>query len=330
MKFYITSLDLNGKIDNCIRDQIMSQLDHADNIDNADYVALCVTYFDDWEFYLNEFQKIKHKPFVIFDFIEYGHNSSIFDHIISINTDKYKYKFLNKDYLILDEKLKEVNIKCYFKRELGKNHIINANFPIKPIDYLSLYLSDYEIESEEKYYKRPIDIFFTWGWSSPSRPLLHGCFYQMAEELNYSIVSDHSHLYKEKKFNIDKPLVYSAYTPHHSRMHMSEILALQGLSKISISLNGAGVKCYRHSESPINSLMALQENDLKWNYEWDDSNSIILPNLKSKNIIDADASVRKLIEEIKSNNLYDRYVRCVKNNKLYNQKKYIYELLRSI
>jgi hypothetical protein len=330
MKFYVTALDVNSKVDNCIRDQIFPFLDIS-SIDDADYVVLAITYISDWEFDAQEFEKIKHKPFVIFDYIEYGHEVYENNHLFGINTNDYIKYFESKNLMDLDRALSQVEIKCYFKRELSLSlNEKDIYFPVYPIEYPVLNYGEFSVDTEEKYNKRPIDIFFNWGWSNPSRADLHGSFYSLAEKFKYSVVSDHTQISKEKKDHPNRPIIYTSFTPHHSRLHMIDLLQIQRFAKISISLNGAGIKCFRHGESSINSLMALQENNMKWTYEWNNNNSIILPNKKNSHIIDSESSISIMLDLLNSSNLYDRYVNCVNNNKFYNQKQYINELLRRI
>ena len=76
--------------------------------------------------------------------------------------------------------------------------------------------------------------------------------------------------------------------------------------------------------------MALQENELEWTYEWNETNSISLPNEKDSPIIDCRRSIEKLIFLLRESNLYNRYVKGVENNRLYKQKTYINELLKRI
>jgi hypothetical protein len=330
MKFYVTALDVNSKVDNCIRDQIFPFLDIS-SIDDADYVALAITYISDWEFDHEEFEKIKHKPFVVLDYIEYGHDVYENNHFFGVNTNDYIKYFESKNLMDLDRALSKVKIQCYFKRELSDNSIKeNLNFPVYPIEYPVLNYGEFSIDTEEKYNKRPIDIFFNWGWSNPSRPELHGAFYYLAEKYKYSVVSDHAQISKEKKDHPNKPIIYTSFTPHHSRLHMVDLLKIQQFAKISISLNGAGIKCFRHGESSINSLMALQENNMEWTHKWDQSNSIILPNKKNSHLIDSESSISIMLDLLKSKSLYNRYINCINNNKFYHQKQYINELLSKI
>lgn len=331
MKFYFTSLDINGKSDEFFIYQY-AKFFNLSQIEDADYVALLITDMDNWELDESEFDKIKHKPFVIFDFLEYTPYCAFNNHLVGYNTNEYIHFLKSKKMVKLDDVLKFVYIKCYFKRELYKGIEFDCEYPVYPIEYVVmpeyLGLSEFKIDDEKEYNNRPIDIFFNWGRSNPSRLELHGAFYSLAEKFGYSVVSDYNHLHNEKKYNPDRPIIFTVYSPMHTRVHIHDVTAVQAISKITVSLNGHGVKCFRNSEASVNSLMAIQENSLKWTHEWDESNSIILPN--KKNNIDVEFSIKKMIELLGSNELYKRYTNCIENSKLYNQKKYIHELLRNL
>lgn len=330
MSFYFTSLSSTTAMDNCLKDQIFSEMGKHTDIQYAEYVVLGITHMNDWDFDEEEFLKIRHKPFVIFDFTEYGWSNTKVKHIYGENTQDYIHLLTNKNYLKLDEAIKKVKVKCYFKRELPKAKV-NTKYPVYPIEYPCLDKQNRVPDTLEQYSKRPIDIFFNWGWSNPSRAELHGMFYYLAEELGFVVVSDYRHLVRHKKEHPNIPFVYSSFTPHFARMSMEELLSLQQQSKISISLNGCGVKCFRHSESPINSLMALQENELQWTHEWTFENSILLPNSKINEKIDSEMSIRRLIRLLQNpRHLYEKYLKGLETIKLYNQNTYINELLKRI
>jgi hypothetical protein len=342
-KFYFTSLSISGEMDGCIRDQIFSRMESA-SAEECDYVALAITHQHDWDFNTEEFERIKSKPFVVFDFTEYGWENVKVKHIFGINTEDVLGMFQNKNYMKLDLALKQVTIRRYFKRELQQGHESEAW--LSPIEYTSLYTVS-DIDTEEEYCNRPIDVFFNWGWSNPNRAELHAYFYQYAEELGYGVISDIRHWSGEKKDHPDRPLIVTAFTPHHSRFVMADMLLAQSMSKITISLNGCGVKCFRHSEASVNSLMALQENSLEWTYEWNEENAIILPALRhpisgvlpsslsnaltDMHLIDPYLSIRLLLRLLKNpKHLYAKYLNCVETNKNYHVINYIDHILNTI
>ena len=76
--------------------------------------------------------------------------------------------------------------------------------------------------------------------------------------------------------------------------------------------------------------MALQKNSLKWTHEWTDENAIILPN-KTNGEIDAKASVEKIINSLKNKEeLYMRYLNCVRTNNKYRKENYANQILSII
>jgi hypothetical protein len=65
---------------------------------------------------------------------------------------------------------------------------------------------------------------------------------------------------------------YQAHVP------IGTVLSKQSESKITIALEGAGIKCQRHCEAPVNSVMAMQDIAMRETYPWIDGiNCIRLP-----------------------------------------------------
>jgi hypothetical protein len=58
------------------------------------------------------------------------------------------------------------------------------------------------------------------------------------------------------------------YTPYYNRIPISEVLKWQAKFKISVAMPGNASKCYRHTEAPIGSIMAMWNQDLEWAYPW--------------------------------------------------------------
>ena len=326
MNFYCTSLS-KDKIIAYDSTEITKHF-HKTSLSESDLVCLEITKRDSFTFDEFEFNSTEGKEFVVIDFTEYGYDKTEVDHFYGVNTTEHEEKFPNKEYIKLDEALKKRKIKCYFKRELPKEHR-NCEFTIYPIEYPCLHPEEQE-NSYESFWGRSTDVFFNWGWSNPSRPKLHAEFYNSAHPMNYSVVSQRNHLEGQIKDSRGLPVVFTQFIPHHSRLHMDEVLHLQRSSRINVSLNGCGVKCFRHAESPSNSLMALQENSLKWTHEWTDENAIILPN-KNNGEIDAKLSVEKIINSLKNKEeLYSKYLNCVRTNNKYRKENYANQILSLI
>lgn len=326
MKFYFTSLSKNGELDGCLDHHVCTQFERVSPQD-AEYVGLVITHTNSYVFDKDQFDLIKNKKVVIFDYVEYGWQITNLNHFYGQNTQKHERLIINKEYLLLDEAIKSLQVVCYFKRELPKD--FTSKYNTYPAEYVCIQPIE-EPVSFEAFNGRAISIFFNWGLSNPNRLKLHGALYSLSHEYGYSIVSARNHLEGCQKDNPENLLVFSQFAPHYARTSMEEVLHLQRSSKISISLNGCGVKCFRNAESPINSVMAIQQNTLAWTSEWDDTNAIVLPN-KKDGMIDEQASITKMLDILKNpENLYARYIKCIENNKIYTQQNYCNELRRRI
>ncbi len=60
----------------------------------------------------------------------------------------------------------------------------------------------------------------------------------------------------------------TVFTPYYSRVPITDLLYFQRRAKLSVALPGCGIKCFRHSESPCESIMALPEDRLAWGIPW--------------------------------------------------------------
>jgi hypothetical protein len=86
------------------------------------------------------------------------------------------------------------------------------------------------------------------------------------------------------------------YTPHYRRLPMEKVMWLQSQAKITISLYGNGMKCFRSVEAGYNSVMAHQAPErLKWAYPWiDRHNCIGLANKLGTDRLDLDKAIETL------------------------------------
>jgi hypothetical protein len=89
------------------------------------------------------------------------------------------------------------------------------------------------------------------------------------------------------------------------------------LSKVSISPPGAGLRCFRHGESPINSIMAMPKMELAWSYEWRD-----LVNCIEYNEGNATDSIQEYLN-LTGDTLYQIYRAGVENAKNYYLPSYV-------
>ena len=172
-----------------------------------------------------------------------------------------------------------MDVKAYFKRELlprSEDYNSTFAFPVHALDWtLHPMFGDPPVDTPEQYHARPIDIFFSWGYSNESRPKLMG-------ELLRQAGSFHAHWALTEE-DLDRALAEGRerifallFTPHYRRIHIKKLMEWQQKSKLAISMNGAGRKCFRDAEASYNCAMAREAPGLvEWSYPWKDSQNCI-------------------------------------------------------
>lgn len=251
------------------------------------------------------------KDYILVDFCEYGHDFSFPEtHLFGFNTDLFGSSFRGDEWKKFDDWVKRNPPKVYFKREIFNDSVGDMAVPI---EYPAMYYVP-PIESKEAFNSRPLEVFFSWGFSSELRRQLHGEIWKRAKDFDY-MVNDNLYYLKaflEKEENPRKWL--TCCIPWYARHPMPEIIGVNALAKISISHQGAGKKCFRSSESTLNSLMAHPKDNLRWSYPWDDTNSIRF---------EIGREVETIVEALRGEDLYEKYVLGVSNAKNYVLQTYI-------
>jgi hypothetical protein len=222
------------------------------------------------EFKFNE-QLLSLTDYVLVDCCEYGHDVEITDtHFFGKNTDE-KF-FGGEEWKKFDEWVANHPPRLYLKRELLLKDVSDT---VKPIEYAAWFPPP-EVQSEEEFNKRPLEVMFSWGYSSEYRRQLHGKIWTDAHKYGYMVCDNLFYIQKflEQEENPKKWL--SVNISHYVRHPMPDILNIQGLSKVSISMPGAGRKCFRHSESPLNSVMAMANEGFAWSFDWADGYNCIM------------------------------------------------------
>lgn len=258
MKFFLMSSDESGNIDPTPLHQIFRRLPLTSAISNCDAVVVPVAYFGNYKF--NHNLTSLTKPILIFDFTEFGwpwHGQS--DNVLG--RDCYKnFPHLNTpEYAMLDKWAKDFPAKVHFKRELRK---CDQTESLLPISFLCDIPSE-SLDSREKFNSRPLQVFSSWGYSHPDRRRLHGEIFQKADSKGIHIL-DHW----DQEGHFEGKNWATIHAPHYSRRHMPEVMRWQRQSKLTISMPGAGIACFRNSEAAVNSIMALQHDPLAWAYDW--------------------------------------------------------------
>jgi hypothetical protein len=328
MKAFITQFNKNGGFDPTLNSLFVA-FDKVGNVNECDVVIIPITYMNDYvvdQDLMNEVEQSR-KKIAIVDFVEYGWDKSVTDHLFGHNTMVWHDKFQNKEYHKLDNFLisNRNNIVVYFKRELHESVVNPFPFKLLPAEYPGVAtLPDYnQLQSFEEFTKRPIDVMMIWGLSNPSRPILHGEFVKRSALNGQHLVSHLDHITVCQQRG-EKRMVAMLHIPDFSRESIYKLLHLQSLAKISISMNGCGKKCFRHEESSYNSVMALQENNLEWSYPWIDGESAMeLPNKEGSTLIDEVKSYEKIMNFLDHpHHLYGMYINGISNWKNYEVNKY--------
>ena len=86
-------------------------------------------------------------------------------------------------------------------------------------------------------------------------------------------------------------------------------------SKITISMPGCGVKCFRHGENCQDAIMAFPIDSLAWSYPWTEQNSI--------RFIPFGAFAGSIHRSIENSNLYELYCAATENGRNYRPETYL-------
>lgn len=270
-----------------------------------------VSYLDNFVFN-DELLSLKHDEFILVDFIEMGWNYDWDNHSL----ENYRKRFTGDEW----EKFHDWvygKPKICFKRELDKaTATIDGYYPIE----YPCVIDEYPIQTREQFNSRPINVFQYWGRSSEHRLRIHSEIlmhsykkgFQACDNIYY-INSYLDHESCEKWITL--------WIPHYQRIEVRELMKVNNLSKLSLSWGGAGFKCFRTAEAPVNSVMVMHKNNFAWSYDWNETNCILVEHGKEIEGIEAALS---------NPSLYDIYVEGMKNVDKYrlgNYKAYIENII---
>ena len=259
--------------------------------------------------------------YVLIDYCEYGWDFySDKTHLFGVNTDEFLDKFKGEEWQKFDNWVKQNPPVVYFKREMVVGD--NPSY-VKPIEYPNWVICPPIQTKEEFDSKRPIDVFYFWGRSHEGRVMLHSDIWKYSSKYGYSVCDNIYYVdgFLQKEENPKKWVSLSI--PHYARHDISNILAINSLSKLSISMPGAGVKCFRSTgECSVNAIMAMPQNDMVWTYDWGHGKNCIMLRVGHE--------MEDIISSLKRFDLYEIYVQGVETTKKYqweNYKKHIEDVI---
>lgn len=205
-------------------------------------------------------------------YCEYGHDWDLEksgSHIWGINSEKFP-RYYNGDWIKFDNWVKENNPKLLLKRELLKQDVSDTILPIEYVTNIPIQ----EPQTKEQFLSRPIKVLNYWGRSNEERLRIHAEIWLNAYK-NGGAVCDNIYYLNNFLLHEWNNNWATFNIPHYARVDISEIMKISAMSKIGLSMAGAGLRCFRHGEVSTNSVMATEENSLAWSFDWQDSYNCI-------------------------------------------------------
>ncbi len=263
----------SGGLNPIIRDRLTSLIPQCRSIANSDVVIVPLVDTVGYT-YNSQLEEIKahRKPYVFIDFIEYGAGhqcdtnwANRTQHLFGRSGEMPSALHDRRpEFDRLHAFIAENPPVLYFKRELLARAVDER---VAPIEF-PCYLPPHQPESREDFERRPIEVFYSWGFSNCMRPRIHASIWGGMCDYGYSVVGSLEHVQSELSECKPRRLWVTAHTPHYARVDIAKVMDIQGKSKTSISAPGAGIKCIRHGECPVNSVMVMPWDELAWSFPW--------------------------------------------------------------
>jgi hypothetical protein len=314
----IISANKDGSIDGVVS-AMLSDLDVS-----VDIVPIA-SYFN-YEF---NPELLKLGRWVLVDMCELGANDwdRTDTHLFGINSYKFR-KAQTEEWIKFDDFVRSNPPLVYLKRELLRKDVGGNVYPIE----FPCFHPSYPISSREEFEARPIDMFHYWGWSNESRRTFHGNVFVNAAKKGYTVIDNFYHFEQGLKDYAESKKVWATVcVPHFARIPMEQVLYINGLSKLSVSLPGAGVKCFRSAEAPINSIMVMQKDNLAWSYPWDETNSMQVPignTMDDIRGLNGSPEIPVIEAALKRTDLHDIYRKGIENLENYRLDNYLSKYIK--
>lgn len=296
---------------------------------NTDIPIVQVNQFSDYQFNPALYDLDK---YILADFLEYGANSFDFTttHFWGKNSEKFKLAD-SDEWRKFDQFVKDKEPTVYFKRELLSKDI-SAAANVYPIEFPCIFPIP-AIQTQEEFNKRPIELLFVWGHSHELRRATQGNIFLNSSKSGYGVVDNFYHF--EQATKEYKRIWATIQTPHYSRIPMEQVLFINGQSKLSLSLPGAGAKCFRMTESSINAVMVMREDGMEYSFPWIHGiNCIKIPMAEDFEEVRGVKNTWKVIDTIEAalqrTDLYQIYANGVENCAKYSVERYCTEYLEPI
>jgi len=260
------------------------------------------------DFVFND-ELLKLKDYCLVCFCEYGWDFELTEsHIWGVNSENFP-RYYNNDWIKFDNWVKENPPKITLKRELLKKDVSDK---VQPIEYPCV-VESYPVQPKEIFNSRHISAFQYWGRSNEHRLRIHGEIWLHSYKKGFQVL-DNIYYYNDYMHHEQGEKWVTLWIPHYQRIEINALMQINNSSKLSLSWEGAGQKCFRHMEAPVNSVMVMHKNYLSWTHDWDETNCILVEHGKE---------IEGIETTLKNPNLYDIYLAGVENCNKYRLNNYI-------
>jgi len=286
-----------------------------------------INQFSDYEFNEDLYNLDK---WVLADFLELGANDWTMENsLIWGRNSELFFKARTEEWGKFEQFVKDNPPAIIFKRELLKKDFKDNIYPIE----FPCFHAKPPVNNKVEFDERSISVVNFWGHSHELRRVTHGNIFLNSAKRGYGVVDNFYHF--QQAIKEYREIWSTIQVPHYARIDMKDLLAIQGHSKLSLSLYGAGTKCFRNSEASINSIMVMMDDNIAWSYDWIHGvNCIKIPFSSDHEEIRGMKNQWKVIDTIEAalsrNDLYEIYLNGVENCDRYRVPRYVSEYLEPI
>jgi hypothetical protein len=258
VNLYIQSFDAQWDVNPMIG-EILKHLPITDSMGRADAVVVPVFYKPNYRF-SPQLLAIK-KKVILMDFTEFCWDAGYKNNVFGTRMTHQFGHLAGEEWAKLDEWVRANPPAVHFKRELFAAGRLPGLYPIE----FPCRIPAEPLQSKADFEARPIEVFNCWGLSHPHRQQLHGSIFCNAHDCGINVMDTWPADGRYEKRNW-----VTILSPHYARVPLEKVMEYNCRSKISVSLPGAGIKCFRSAEAPVDSIMALEEDKLSWSFPWVD------------------------------------------------------------
>lgn len=262
MKLGFLPADSQGRHDGVMHDRLWVHMPQFSHGGEPDATIVPISYFSDFKFN-EQLRSLAGKKFVVADTFEnYLQWPEFKTHLFGVSeTPAFGG---NEEWQKLSNFLRENPPALYFCRELFAD-CTQAN--VAPIEWpVPAELPAWQLEDKHNFDARPLEVFFQYGVSSCYRPMLHGDILKNSCKNGYEVINSLDHI--EAKIGAPIKQWAAVHQPHTHRVPIAEVARRQAQSKITVSLGGAGVCCFRSTEAPVHSIPAIHSPNKVWSFPW--------------------------------------------------------------